>query len=125
MGALVKVPFRERYQRNLEDARRQLGPDRFMELMVEGAALTPPEAVAAAFEPVSVRTRGSDAGSALSPREREVLRLVPGRTAKEIGETLFISESTVRTHIEHILNKLGLRNQKELVAYIYEQDLLQ
>ena len=61
----------------------------------------------------------------LSPREWEVLRLVPGRTAKEIGETLFISESTVRTHIEHILNKLGLRNQKELVAFIYEEGLLQ
>ncbi len=61
----------------------------------------------------------------LTPREREVMRLVPGRSAKEIGEVLFISESTVRTHIEHILNKLGLRNQKELVAFIYEQGLLQ
>ncbi len=62
--------------------------------------------------------------SNLTRREREVLRLVPGRTAREIGEALFISESTVRTHIEHILNKLGLRNQKELVAFIYEQGLL-
>jgi DNA-binding CsgD family transcriptional regulator len=54
-----------------------------------------------------------------------VVRLVPGRSAKEIGEALFISESTVRTHIEHVLKKLGLRNQKELVAFIYEQGLLQ
>ena len=49
---------------------------------------------------------------------------MPGRTAREIGEALFISESTVRTHIEHILNKLGLRNQKELIAFVYEQRLV-
>jgi predicted ATPase/DNA-binding CsgD family transcriptional regulator len=61
----------------------------------------------------------------LTRREWEVVRLVPGRSAKEIGEALFISESTVRTHIEHVLKKLGLRNQKELVAFIYEQGLLQ
>jgi DNA-binding CsgD family transcriptional regulator len=29
----------------------------------------------------------------------------------------------VRTHIEHILNKLGLRNQKELIAYVFEHGL--
>ncbi len=128
MGALVKVPFRERYLANLQEAQRQLGQDRFEALMAEGAALTPTEAVAAAFEPVQTadvsNQRSGNALSVLSPREREVLRLVPGRTAKEIGEALFISESTVRTHIEHILNKLGLRNQKELVAVIYEKDLL-
>lgn len=129
MGALVKVPFRERYQRNLQEAERQLGRKRFLELLAEGAALTPPEAVAVAFEqpaqpPAAERTRADRTLAVLSPREREVLRLVPGRTAREIGATLFISESTVRTHIEHILNKLGLRNQKELVALIYEEDLL-
>ena len=53
-----------------------------------------------------------------------MLRLVLGRTAREIGETLFISESTVRSHIEHILNKLGKRNQKELIAFVYEKELL-
>jgi predicted ATPase/DNA-binding CsgD family transcriptional regulator len=128
MGALVKAPFRERYRRNLLEAERQLGRNRFLELMAEGAALTPTAAVAAAFEPVQPavleRSRAESVLAVLSPREREVLRLVPGRTAKEIGEALFISESTVRTHIEHILNKLGLRNQKELVAVIYEEDLL-
>jgi DNA-binding CsgD family transcriptional regulator len=60
----------------------------------------------------------------LSPREREVLRLIPSRTAREIGALLFISESTVRTHIDNILNKLGARNQKELIAMMYERGLI-
>lgn len=128
MGASVKVPFRERFRRNLEEAEAHLGQDRFAELIAEGAALTPPEAVAAAFAParapVESKHASRNALAVLSPREREVLRLVPGHTAGEIGEALFISESTVRTHIEHILNKLGMRNQKELVAAIYEQDWL-
>jgi non-specific serine/threonine protein kinase len=128
IGALVKVPFRERYRQNLDEAERQLGTDRFRQLFSEGSSLTPTEAVAAAFAPVQLRDgpkpRVDSAISVLSPREREVLRLVPGRSAREIADALFISESTVRTHIEHILSKLGLRNQKELVAAIYEKDLL-
>jgi DNA-binding CsgD family transcriptional regulator len=128
VGALVKIPFRERYQHNLQVAERRLGRERFAELLAEGAALTPAEAVTAAFEsaqiPATPGQRGVDPFSVLTPREREVLRLVPGHTAKEIGDALFISESTVRTHIEHILGKLGLRNQKELVAALYDKDVL-
>ena len=128
MGTLVKVPFRARFQQNLDEAERQLGHERFQELLAEGAALSPTEAVEAALEqtpPLVSALAPADAFlSLLSPREREVLRLIPGRTAREIGDALFISESTVRTHIEHILDKLGLRNQKELVALIYEKELL-
>jgi DNA-binding CsgD family transcriptional regulator len=132
LGAPLKVPFRERFERNLAAAVEHLGAERVAGLLAEGNALTPAEAVAAAFAPAAAKpgsptpaTSGLDAlAIPLSRREREVLRLVPGRTGKEIGEVLFISESTVRTHIEHIRNKLGLRNQKELVAFVYEQNLL-
>jgi NarL family two-component system response regulator LiaR len=61
------------------------------------------------------------AGSAsddLSPREIEVLREVAsGRTNREIGERLFISEETVKTHVSHLLSKLQLQNRTQLVAY--------
>jgi DNA-binding CsgD family transcriptional regulator len=132
MGAPLKVPFRERYERNLEAAMQHLGQERFELLLAEGYAMTPAEAVATSFEPMHTSleapteapNRLDALAFPLSPREREVLRLVPARTAKQIGEALFISESTVRTHIEHILNKLGLRNQKELVAFVYEQRLV-
>jgi DNA-binding CsgD family transcriptional regulator len=50
----------------------------------------------------------------LSPREREVLGLVgQGRTNREIGEALFISEKTVSVHVSHILNKLGVSSRIE------------
>jgi len=130
LGASVKVPFRERYERNLLAAEQSLGRQRFGDLMALGAAMTPAEAVAAAFDPagaqVSSTTRDDPATPihSLSRREREVLRLIPGRTAREIGQELFISESTVRTHIEHILNKFGLRTQKELIAYVYKNHLV-
>jgi DNA-binding CsgD family transcriptional regulator len=57
----------------------------------------------------------------LSPREREILRLVPTHSARAIGEQLFISESTVRTHIDNILSKYGARTQKELIAMMHGQ----
>lgn len=129
LGAPLKVPFRERFERNLAAARTALGDERFEAALVEGQAMTAAEAVQAALQPIratqSAARTGLDAlAIPLSPREREVLRLVPGSTGKQIGQTLFISESTVRTHIENILSKLGLRNQKELIAYIYEHDLV-
>ncbi len=100
--------------------------------MAAGYAMSPEQAVeealrqpAAQPSAAAIETARSPAVAfPLSPREREVLRLVPERTAREIGEELFISESTVRTHIENILNKLGLRNQKELIAYAYQHGLI-
>jgi DNA-binding NarL/FixJ family response regulator len=54
----------------------------------------------------------------LSPREIEVLREVAfGRTNREIGERLFISEETVKTHVAHLLSKLQMQNRTQLVAY--------
>ncbi|MFC1864618.1 response regulator [Chloroflexota bacterium] len=54
----------------------------------------------------------------LSTREMEVLRLVgDGLTNTEIGNRLFIGESTVRTYLHRILEKLHLRNRAEAAAY--------
>jgi DNA-binding CsgD family transcriptional regulator len=132
MGAPLKVPFRVRFDQTLAEARRALGEQRFTAAWESGQEMTPKQAVEEAIKtPPSLggspgESHGSDDVIAipLSPREREVLRLIPGRTAREIGETLFISESTVRTHIENILGKLGARNQKELIAMIYERRLI-
>ena len=52
----------------------------------------------------------------LSPRESEVLAyLVRGRNAKHVAEKLFISESTVKTHISNIYRKLTIHSQQELL----------
>jgi NarL family two-component system response regulator LiaR len=61
----------------------------------------------------------------LSPRELEVLREAAlGRSNREIGEKLFVSEETVKTHIAHILSKLALQNRTQLVAYAVKHRIL-
>ena len=51
--------------------------------------------------------------SALTSRELETLRLVArGLTNTEIAETLIVGQTTVKTHVAHILNKLGLKDRR-------------
>jgi DNA-binding CsgD family transcriptional regulator len=53
----------------------------------------------------------------LSPREREVFELIAqGRTNQEIARALFISESTTKVHVRHILEKLGVHSRVEAAA---------
>ena len=55
--------------------------------------------------------------SPLSPREREVLDLVAsGRTNDEVASLLFISPVTVKAHLRHVYEKLGVRNRVEAAA---------
>jgi DNA-binding NarL/FixJ family response regulator len=61
----------------------------------------------------------------LSPREHEVLRLVAdGMTNAEIAERLVISEATVKTHVAHVLVKVGARDRAHAVARAYRDGLL-
>ena len=56
--------------------------------------------------------------STLSSREREVLALlVEMRTNREIAESLYISESTVKNHVSSILRKLGLESRHQAAAF--------
>jgi len=57
----------------------------------------------------------------LTSRELEILRLiVSGLSNAEIGQELFISETTVKTHVTHILAKLGLRDRVQAVVLAYQ-----
>jgi DNA-binding NarL/FixJ family response regulator len=61
----------------------------------------------------------------LTPREQEVLTLmVRGHSNPEICEQLVISEATAKTHVAHILQKLGLRDRVQAVIYAYESGLV-
>ncbi len=57
----------------------------------------------------------------LTEREEEVLTTVArGRTNAEIAEELYISMSTVKTHVASLMNKLGARNRVEIAIWAYE-----
>ncbi len=61
----------------------------------------------------------------LTDREREVMTLVAeGLTNAEIGERLFLSPATARTHVSRILLKLGARDRTQLVVMAYECGLV-
>jgi len=62
----------------------------------------------------------------LTEREQETLRLIAtGLSNAEIGRKLYISETTVKTHVTHILQKLGLRDRVQAVVLAYQAGLFE
>ncbi|MCC7490906.1 MAG: response regulator transcription factor [Fimbriimonadaceae bacterium] len=60
----------------------------------------------------------ADSSPSLSPREREVVQLIAeGLTTKDIAERLFLSEKTIQTHRQNVMNKLGLHTATALTKY--------
>ncbi|MDN5797871.1 MAG: response regulator transcription factor [Intrasporangium sp.] len=68
--------------------------------------------------------RAPSAGT-LSPREREVLILAAdGATNKDIAGRLFVSETTVKTHLLHVFDKLGVRDRASAVSEGHRRGIL-
>ena len=83
----------------------------------KGESLIQPRLASRLLDRFSQLTRAPDTGEVLSPREVEVLQLMAKSTVnKEIATELLIGESTVKTHIVHIFNKLGVKGRTEAVA---------
>lgn len=102
---------------------------RAVRVVAEGDALLSPSVTRRLVSEFAARTRepaGPPAVLAeLTTREREVMALVAeGLTNAEIGERLFMSPATARTHVGRILTKLGARDRTQLVVMAYESGLV-
>ena len=62
---------------------------------------------------------------ALTDRENEVLKLLgQGKSNKDISQALFIGEQTVKTHVSHILDKLGVPSRTQAALYAIRAGLV-
>lgn len=105
------------YDGELARARQALGEKAFEAAWAEGQALTVEDAVAYCSRARGERKRPSAGWASLTPTERDVVKLVAqGLTNPQIGEQLFISRATVKTHLAHIFTKLSIRSRAELAA---------
>ncbi len=79
---------------------------------------------ATAARPTSAPEAASPVPDNLTTREVEVLRLIAaGRTNAQIAAELFVSEATVKTHINHLFAKTGVRDRAQAVRYAYRHGL--
>jgi DNA-binding NarL/FixJ family response regulator len=98
-------------------------------VVAAGEALLSPSITRRLIEEFARRPVTSDESASslqtLTPRELDVLRLLArGRSNAEIAEGLVVGESTVKTHVAHVLAKLGLRDRIHAVIFAYESGLV-
>ncbi len=101
---------------------------RAIETVMEGNALLEPAVQARLLDAVAggqARARPSLPDD-LTPREAEVLALIAGgHSNAEIARRLFVSEGTVKTHINNLFSKIGARDRAQAVAYAFRNGLAQ
>ena len=93
-------------------------------IVAKGDALIAPAVTRAVIEELGRRPARAELGARLAeltPREREVLELLArGLSNAEIAKELVVGEGTVKTHVAHVLAKLGVRDRVQAVVFAYE-----
>lgn len=118
----ARVPWESRrYDADLALCREKLGDAGFDEAFAQGASLSIAEAVIQASKGRKRQARPSTGWSSLTETEQQVARLAAeGLTNPEIAERLFVTLTTVKTHLKHIFAKLGLTRRRELPGHVPE-----
>jgi two-component system, NarL family, response regulator DevR len=83
-----------------------------------GESLLDPAVTARVLERLRNPQPDADPLSQLTPQERRILDLISeGRTNRQIAETMFLAEKTVKNYVSHLLAKLGMERRAEAAAY--------
>ncbi|MFC5909873.1 response regulator [Streptacidiphilus monticola] len=99
-------------------------------VIADGAAMLAPSVTRRLLDMYATRLPSGDEApppslSTLTDREMEVLKLVAkGLSNAEVAAELFVSETTVKTHVGHVLTKLGLRDRVQAAVFAYESGLV-
>jgi non-specific serine/threonine protein kinase len=111
------------FGKRVASTRATLGDSAFAAAWTQGTTMPLEEAIEAALAPIESLPAGP-AASLFTPRERDVVALVvQGLTNREIASRLVISERTADTHVQHILNKLGVSSRVQVAAWAVEHGL--
>jgi DNA-binding NarL/FixJ family response regulator len=101
---------------------------RALEAAASGQAVLDPAVQTRLVEVATLPATGAGSGplpDGLTEREAEVLRLIAaGRSNAEIGRELFVSEATVKTHVNRIFAKTGSRDRPQAIAYAHRRGLV-
>jgi DNA-binding CsgD family transcriptional regulator len=118
LGYVLRWPFEERLrERDFEAARSALGDETFDAAFADGLALDEDAAVAYAQRARGERKRPTVGWLSLTPTETEIAHLVAaGLTNKQIGEQLLMGAETVKTHLSHVYDKVGIRSRAALAT---------
>jgi len=83
-----------------------------------GESLLDPAVTARVLERLRTPQADNDPLAGLSPQERRILDLIAeGKTNRQIGESMFLAEKTVKNYVSHLLAKLGMERRSEAAAY--------
>ena len=99
---------------------------RTVRLVAEGNMVIDPEVVVAVADELTAAKATERTAESLTDRELEILQLLAfGYTNREIGTQLFISPDTVKTHLEHVYQKLGASDRTAAVAEAMRRQLIE
>jgi predicted ATPase/class 3 adenylate cyclase/DNA-binding CsgD family transcriptional regulator len=125
MGYVLRWPYEDRLRdADLAAARAALGDDGFDAAFADGGTLDEDAAVAYAERARGERKRPMTGWDSLTPTELNVVRLVAsGLTNRDVARELLMGAETVKSHLSHVYDKLGVRSRAALASEFANRSL--